>query len=213
MSRGFLSVGLMIALFVVAQAQQQGRRKVEQLLAGQIKFTLTEEFRPVRKKTADFKFAVKTPKYDPSVSLSERIYAYADESRGLSLTFSFFGAEELGSRANAVGAPLLPELKKLLEASLARNVPGIEWRKRELTEVGGRKWIHLSFKAKEGATSKLYDMRLTDYQGFMLAFSLDANEVLYEKHFEVASDIVKSLDVKPHILLPPAGATRSRSYE
>lgn len=117
----------MSALFAVVVQAQQGHQPVE-LLARQVRFTLTKEFRPVRKKTADFKFAVKAPKHDASVSLSERIYAYADQSRGLSLMLSLFGAEELGSQANAVEAALLPELKKLLEADLKRLVPGIEWR-------------------------------------------------------------------------------------
>ncbi len=202
----------MTALFAVVAPAQQVTKPVK-LLAGQIKFVLAEEFRPVQKKTADFKFTIKAPGDDPSMSLAERIYAYTDESRGLSLTLSFFWAHELGSQANGVGAALLPELKKLVEASLMRNVRDIEWRKRELMESAGRKWIHLSFKAKEGDATKIYDMRLTDYQGYMLAISLDADAAQYEKHYEVVSKVVRSLDVKPHLLLPPAGAIKSKTYK
>lgn len=202
-SKIVLAVLLLFAAVGCASAQRQN--EAIELLDGQIKLVLPKGFEPVSKKTVDYKFAVKTPEYEPEVALSERIFAYADKKHSFAIAVSFFSTDEFGSAENAVVADIIPDIKKLLEDRLQRNVSDLEWRKRELVESKGTKWIHLSFKTNEKGIPSIYDLYMTDFQGYLLAVSISAPVSEYERNKDMVSKIIASISTNPDTLGVPDG--------
>ncbi len=68
----------------------------------------------------------------------------------------------------------LDEKKQELETLLDRMTPGIQWQKREITELNGRKWVYLEFTSHAVDTDIHNMMLITPRLGRMLLFNFNA---------------------------------------
>ena len=171
------SFALAAALFAGAAAAQEPVRIGD----GRISFVPPEGFKPMSREDILFKFGRKGAAEAPEV-------VYSDERQSVSVAVGF--------RGRNLSAERLPELRRVLEADLERNLKGLEWRTREIIELNGVRWIHFNLKAAAIDTDVVNDMYGTVFDGRLLTFNFNSTVAQYDGHKESLEKSARSITVK-----------------
>jgi len=100
-------------------------------------------------------------------------------------------------KPNDISSAPLDDLMNYFKTTFDRVIPGIEWKKREIVELSGKKWIYLEMTSNAIDTDIYNIMLLTSYGKEMLVFNFNSTKEDFKK-YEVA--LRKSVST---IQLPP----------
>lgn len=70
----------------------------------------------------------------------------------------------------------LDQAMKVFEGVFTRVVPGISWKRREIIEIGSRKWVMLELSSNAVDTDIYNIMLITSFQGRMLALNFNSTK-------------------------------------
>lgn len=88
---------------------------------------------------------------------------------------------------------------KLVEAQKAfinlfeRIIPGIQWKKKEIVEISGQRWIFLEMTSKAIDTDIHNIMLVTGYQGKMLLFNFNSTREEFPKYEKQLRESIKTI--------------------
>ena len=153
---------LLLAVTVAAQEPVQ-------IAHGRISFVPPQGFKPMTREEILVKFGRKGAAEAPQV-------VYSNERQSVSVAVGF--------RGQNLSAAQLPELKRALEASFERDLPGLEWRVREMIELNGIHWIHFQMKVAAVDTQIVNDIYATVFDGRLLLFNFNSTVATYDAHKE-----------------------------
>lgn len=87
-----------------------------------------------------------------------------------------------GVRELALTDEMLPTMLEALRTSLGRTVPGIEWKRHELVDLAGQRWLWLEFTSR-ALDADIYNMLLmTPLDGKTLTFNFNAAQAEFPIH-------------------------------
>ncbi len=89
----------------------------------------------------------------------------------------------------------LDKFKSQMTEVLSRIIPGIEWKKNEIIEIKGKKWVHFEIMSNAIDTDIHNHMFMTDLNGKMLGVNLNATVAEYESMDKDFENVIKSLSV------------------
>ena len=173
-----LALALAAALLALAASAQEAVR----LEGGRVSFVPPAGFQPMTREDILTKFPRRGAAGAPEM-------VYSNERMSVSVAVGFSGQN--------IPADKLEEVKGLLEADFARSVPGIEWRTREIIELGGVKWIHFGMKSPAVDTDIVNDLYVTIFDGRLLIFNFNSTVALFDAHRESLEKSARSITVKP----------------
>lgn len=84
----------------------------------------------------------------------------------------------------------LPEVQKSFTQLFERMIPGIEWKKNEIIEHSGQKWLLMEMTSNAVDTDIYNIMLMTGYEGKMLVFNFNSTKEDFPKY---ESELRKSL--------------------
>jgi hypothetical protein len=172
-----LRPALALVLLAVAVAAQEPVRIAD----GRISFVPPEGFKPMAREDILVKFGRRGAAEAPQV-------VYSNERQSVSVAVGF--------RGQNLSAEQLPELKRVLEADFERNLPGLEWRAREIVELNGVRWIHFGMKAAAVDTQIVNDIYTTVFDGKLLLFNFNSTAAMYEAHKESLEKSARTITVR-----------------
>ncbi|HEY0158471.1 MAG TPA: hypothetical protein VGF28_14405 [Thermoanaerobaculia bacterium] len=121
----------------------------------------------------------------PAASPGTVVYSNARTTHSISITHP---------PQRALKAEDLPEFKPYMESMIEAQSKGIEWLKKEIVQLGDRKWVHLEF-ISQGLDMKIHnDFYLTSRDDRMLAFNFNAPAAGYEtprKQFDAVRGTIR----------------------
>jgi hypothetical protein len=168
---------LAVALLAAAAAAQEPVK----LAAGRISFTPPEGFKPMSRADINFKFGRKGAAEAPEM-------VYSNERQSVTVAIGFNGQN--------VPADQLPQVQRILEADFERNLPGLEWRTREIVELNGVRFIHFNMKSAAVDTQVVNDVYVTVFDGRLLVFNFNSTAALYDAHKERLEKSARTITVK-----------------
>ena len=101
-------------------------------------------------------------------SASPPSYVVGNRSRSTSIAYDL--------KANPLKPEDLPKAMKAFEAVFNRIIPGISWKRRELTEIAGREWVMLELTSSAVDTDVYNIMLITSFRGRMLALNFNSTK-------------------------------------
>jgi hypothetical protein len=182
MRRSNLAIIAFVVLAVLSgtKAHAQDAERVR-LKGGRISFMPPAGFKPMPKEEIALRFGRKSAADAPEV-------IYSDERLNASVAVGFIGS--------GLRAAQLDEAKKVVEADYERRVPGVEWIKREIITLDGRRWIHLYAKAPAVDAGIVNDLYATIFDGQLLTFSFKSSIAEYEKYKDSLRQSAQTITVK-----------------
>lgn len=101
--------------------------------------------------------------------------AYSNAETTVSVVAGF--AEERNLRPEQ-----LPEFKDFFSSALEKAVPELQWLKKELVEIDGRRWVHLEYVARRAGSREVHnDTYTTSLDGRIMFFNFNSAVDVYEK--------------------------------
>lgn len=116
-------------------------------------------------------------------------YVYANERRNVSIAITFSNSR--------VTPRQLPELKAVLQKSLKRMMPEIEWLTEEITTINSNPWAHLEFISRAIDTQVHNDTYFTSFDGKMLGFNFNSTVKQYDAVKSELRNTRDSIVLKP----------------
>jgi len=132
------------------------------LADGRLSFSVPSGFRAL----TDQEITLKYPSARPPQ------YVYANDGGGVSIAVTF--------SETVVSLEQLTELKLVLEQTLPRMVPGLQWLVREEAEINGRPWVHFELTSSAIDTDIHNHMYMTSFDGRMLGINMNSTVGEYE---------------------------------
>lgn len=191
-----------ILILLAGSLQLARAQKQENLLDGQIRFILPEGFEETKKDSLNFRFHLHKP-LKIGCCLSEKIFAYRNDKNSLEIGIGFIEPTVFGD-GRGVMEKNLPKIKLAVEKMAKETVANLKWRKRENLVIGGKKFIHLIFETPPASGGSIHEFYMTDFQGYLMVFAINASASGYNKHGALIASITRSLKVKPEILEAPS---------
>ncbi len=111
----------------------------------------------------------------PNYNRPQVVYANSDQGVSIAVTFS----------SARVRPEQIPELKTMMEQTLPRVVPNLEWIKREIITTNNTDWVHLEFTSSAIDTDIHNHMYLTSFDGRMLGFNFNATRNQYHEYAQI----------------------------
>lgn len=99
-------------------------------------------------------------------------------------------------KANALPPKDLDKALKAFEGVFTRIIPGIVWKRRELTEIAGRQWIQLEFTSHAVDTDIHNVMLATSFRGRMLAMNFNSTKRDFAEMERPLRDSIASLRLR-----------------
>ena len=96
-------------------------------------------------------------------------------------------------KPNRIPQDKLGEVRKSFTRLFERIVPGIQWKKNELVEHSGQKWIFMEMTSRAVDTDIHNIMFLTGYQGKMLVFNFNSTKEEFPKSEKSLRASLKSI--------------------
>jgi hypothetical protein len=93
-------------------------------------------------------------------------------------------------RDDPLPAEAIVALKDQMGKMLEQVVPGIEWKEKKVTEVGGRQWIYYEMTSRAIDTDIYNIMLITSFRGKMLGFNFNSTKAEFPK---VEAELRKSM--------------------
>lgn len=140
---------------------------------GAISFEIPDDFTPLDAN----EIALKWP------SASPPSFAVGNATRSTSIAYDL--------KQNSLPENDLPQAMKAFEGVFNRVIPGIDWKRRELIEQAGRRWVLLEFGSNAVDTDIHNIMLITSYQGRMLTLNFNATGSEFPK---MAPALNRSID-------------------
>lgn len=112
-------------------------------------------------------------------------YVFANETLTTTVAVTFSNAK--------VSPEQLPEYKEAMEAMLPRLIPGLQWLKREIVELSGRKWFHLEMTSHAIDTDIHNHLYSTSFDGRALIFGFNSTVKEYPKMKEALEKSVQTI--------------------
>lgn len=171
---------VLLAVLSGTKAHAQDAERVR-LKDGRISFMPPAGFKPMPKEEIALRFGRNGATDAPEV-------VYRDERQNASVAVGFVGS--------GLRAAQLDEAKKVFEADFERRVPGVEWIKREIVTLDGRRWMHLYVKMPTVDAGIVNDLYATIFDGQLLTFSFKSSIAEYEKYKDSLRKSAQSITVK-----------------
>lgn len=157
-----------LALFVVlAVSPLLAESPRVELYEGTVSFVAPEGF----SRMADDVVAVKFPNAQPGTIV------YGNERATVSISITH-------PPQRVLTAEELPQFKAFMESLLETQSKGLKWVKKEIVDLGGRKWIHFEFTTPAIDTTIHNDIYMTSRDGRMLAFNFNSSAEHHEANKE-----------------------------
>ena len=96
-------------------------------------------------------------------------------------------------KPNKIPQKDLPEVQKSFTKLFSRIIPGIKWKKNEIIELSGQKWIMLEMTSNAVDTDIHNIMLVTGYKGKMLIFNFNSTKEDFPKHEAKLRKSLKSI--------------------
>ncbi len=175
------SVIAFAALLLAGAAAAQTQGEPVRIADGRITFVPPAGFRPMSREDINFKFGRRGAAEAPEL-------VYSNERQSVSVAVGFRGKD--------LPADRLPDIKRVLEADLERNMPGLEWRAREIVELNGTSWIHFGLKAAAVDTTVVNDIYATVLDGRLVTFNFNSTVAQYDAHREALEQSARTITVR-----------------
>lgn len=175
---------LLPAVFSGATAQKhKGPEPTRvQLADGRISFIPPAGFKLMSKEDINFKFGRNGATHAPDV-------VYSNERQNVTVAVRF--------APSRVAPEQLEEFQKVMETTLERSIPNLEWLAREQLVLNGVRWIHFSLKAAAIDTDVYNEMYFTPFDDKVLIFNFNSTVGEYEKYGEGLKRSAQTIIVKP----------------
>ena len=85
-------------------------------------------------------------------------------------------------KSNKIPEDKLDDVRKAFKGVFDRVIPGIQWKKNEIIELAGRKWIYLEMTSKAIDTDIYNILLVTGYEGKMLIFNFNSTKEEFPKY-------------------------------
>jgi hypothetical protein len=96
-------------------------------------------------------------------------------------------------KPNNIPQEALPEVKKSFTELFERMIPGIAWKKNEIIEHSGQKWLLMEMTSNAVDTDIYNIMLMTGYQGKMLVFNFNSTKEDFPKYEAALRKSLKSV--------------------
>jgi hypothetical protein len=100
------------------------------------------------------------------------------------------------AREMALTEEALPELLAVMETSMARGVPGLEWKRREIVEMDGQKWLWLEMTSTALDTDIYNIILMTPRMGKTLVFGFNSTKDLFPVQEAELRKSIESIDLE-----------------
>lgn len=193
---------LFLVLLIAGSAQIIQAQKIS-LLGNQITFILPKGFKAVKKENVDFKFYSHNP-VKTGCCISENIFSYFNQQENLGIDLSFIEPEKFGQEYDRDGIEQsnLLKLKPVLESMANKNGKTLKLMTNESVLKARKKWLHFVFQTPQNDDNKVYEQYLTDFQGYLMVFSVNF-PTGQEKEKIVVNNIFRSLKVSEQLMDEP----------
>jgi hypothetical protein len=115
-------------------------------------------------------------------------YVFGNESLSVNVSVTFSSAK--------VSSEQLLEYKEAMEKMLPRLIPGLEWLKRELIYLNGRKWCHLEMTSHAIDTDVHNHLYITSFDGKALIFGFNSTVKEYPQMKETLEESFRSIKLE-----------------
>ena len=96
-------------------------------------------------------------------------------------------------KPNRIPQAALPEIKKTFTELFERMIPGIEWKKNEIIEHSGQKWLLMEMTSSAVDTDIHNIMLMTGFEGKMLVFNFNSTKEEFPKYEAALRKSMKSV--------------------
>lgn len=142
-----------------------------------ISFVAPDEFQPLSHEIIDIKWPQnRAPKWVIGNKSASTTIAYDIKPNDIS------------------GAPLA-ELMKSYKTTFDRVIPGIAWKKKEIIELSGQKWIYFEMTSNAADTDIYNIMLLTSYKKEMLLFNFNSTKQDFPKYESKLRDSIQTIQL------------------
>lgn len=176
---GLLLIGFSGA--TAQQAQKQASPRVR-LVNGRVSFVPPAGFKAMSKEDIALKFGRNGAAHAPDV-------VYSNERQNVSVAVRF--------APSRLAPEQLDEFQKVMETTLERSIPKLEWLAREQLTLNGVRWIHFSLKSAAIDTGVYNEMYFTPFDDKVLIFNFNSTVGEYEKYGESLKQSAQTIIVKP----------------
>ncbi|EPJ46482.1 MAG: hypothetical protein OFPII_20250 [Osedax symbiont Rs1] len=140
-----------------------------------ISFDAPDEFQPVAQQIIDIKWPQKNaPKW-----------VVGNKSASTTIAFDL--------KPNDISTVPLSAVMKHFKKTFDRVIPGIEWKKREIIELSGKKWLFLEMTSNAIDTDIYNIMLLTSYGKQMLIFNFSSTKEDFAKYETALRNSIQSI--------------------
>jgi hypothetical protein len=96
-------------------------------------------------------------------------------------------------KPNNIPQEALPEVQKSFTQVFERMIPGIAWKKNEIIEHSGQKWLMMEMTSNAVDTDIYNIMLMTGFNGKMLVFNFNSTKEDFPKYEEALRKSLKSV--------------------
>lgn len=96
-------------------------------------------------------------------------------------------------KPNHIPQEALPEAQKQFTELFGRMIPGIEWKKNEIIELSGQKWLLMEMTSNAVDTDIYNIMLMTGFDGKMLIFNFNSTKEEFPKYEAELRKSMKSI--------------------
>ena len=100
-------------------------------------------------------------------------------------------------KPHALPQEALPEVQKTFTQLFERMIPGIQWKKNEIIEHSGQKWLLMEMTSNAIDTNIYNMLLLTGYEGKMLVFNFNSTKEDFPKFEAALRKSLKSVTIPP----------------
>lgn len=90
----------------------------------------------------------------------------------------------------------LESIKSAFTKYFSRIIPGIQWIKKDIIELSGKKWIYFELQSNAIDTEIHNIMLLTDHKGDMLIFNFNATKDEFPKYNKALEKSIQSIRIR-----------------
>ncbi len=98
-------------------------------------------------------------------------------------------------KPNKVSPDKFAELQAVFKKVMGQSVPGIDWKKNEVIEIAGKKWIYMEMTSAAVDTNIYNIMLISDWDGKMLIFNFNSTKEDFQKYEKELRASVQSMRV------------------
>ncbi len=165
-------LGLMMLTFSLASMAQ-----AISISDSGISFAAPDEFQPVAQEIIDLKWPQKNaPKW-----------VVGNKSASTTIAYDL--------KPNNISTVPLSAVMNHFKKTFDRVIPGIEWKKREIIELSGKKWLFLEMTSNAIDTDIYNIMLITSYGKKMLIFNFNSTKEDFSKYETVLRESIKSIQL------------------